>query len=121
MLTELTDVDQTASDGRRRWFAGESVELVVWEDGDGVRGYQLRYRRRAGTAADDVFEWRRGGRLSHYLLDDGESRAARAKAAPVLRPAGSGPLDEARAAFRAESEGIEPALRTVVEETLHPD
>lgn len=124
MLTELKEVSQDSADARRRWFTGDRLELVVWEDDDGVRAYQLRYSRftgHGGPPGDGVFDWRRGEGLAHFLLDDGEDRAARAKAAPVLKPAAGGPLLAVAEAFRAESEALEPRLRSVVDETLRSD
>lgn len=114
-LTEVKDAapDDTAAD--RRWYRGDDVELVVWEDDQGVRQYQLRYEH---AGQDGVLEWRRTGHLYHYRLDDGESRAARVDAAPVLHPDGPGDLAWVRARFEAESEGLETALRTLVMRTL---
>ena len=114
-LTELhpTAPDDTA--GERHWYQGEALELVVWRDESGVRQYQLRYHH---GGEDGVFEWRRPGRLYHYRLDDGEGRAARVDASPVLSPNGPGDLAWVQARFAEESEGLADGLRTLVTRTL---
>lgn len=115
----LTEVPARPDDEPgRRWFRGDALELVVWTDHDGVRQYQLRYSR---GSVDGVFEWRRPGTLHHYHLDDGEGRAARVDATPVLTPASvdeAPGLDWVRMRFREESEGLDAELRTRVETTL---
>jgi len=115
-LTEVPAAPD-AGQGTRRLFRGEALELVVWSDHDGLRQYQLRYRH---AGADGVFEWRRPGRLYHYRLDDGESRAARVDASPVLNPDGPGDLAWVRDRFDQESEGLEADLRTRIVDTLAP-
>lgn len=120
----LTEIPAPAdSPPGRRWFRGDALELVVWSDADGIRQYQLRYRR---PGADGVYEWRRAGHLYHYALDDGEGRAARVDATPVLtadapgHDSGHDPADLAwvRDRFAEESEGLEAGVRTFVEQTL---
>lgn len=114
-MIELTGVAQEPGEARRRWFRGSSLELVVWEDDEGPRMYQLRYR---DPAPDGVLEWRRGRGLFHYTLDDGEDRAARAKATPLLRAEPAAPLAEVRRAFAREGEGLDERIRLHVERTL---
>lgn len=113
-LTELANVAPDETPGTRRWFQGDGLELVVWEGDGAIRQYQLRYRK---AGADGVFEWR-GGRLYHYTLDDGEGRAARVDASPVLRPDGPGDLDWVRARFAEQADRLEPQLRELVTRTL---
>jgi hypothetical protein len=113
----LTEVP-TAPDegpGTRRFFKGTALELVVWTDTEGLRQYQLRYAR---GGLDGVYEWKRPGRLYHYSLDDGEGRAARVDASPVLTPDGPGDLAWVRDRFREEADGLDPELRTQVARTL---
>jgi hypothetical protein len=117
MLTEVPSA--AAASGTRRFFQGDALELVVWSDGRGIRQYQLRYRH---GATDGVFEWRRPGRLYHYALDDGEGRAARVDASPVLAPDGPGDLAWVRDRFDAEAGELEPGLRAAIARTLaEPD
>lgn len=115
MLTEIPAAAPDDSTGTRRWYRGSALELVVWTDDDGVRRYQLRYRR---GGHDGVYEWRRPGRLYHYRLDDGEGRAARVDATPVLTADGPGELEWVRDRFAEESDGLPTSLRTLVERTL---
>ncbi len=113
MLTEIPTAPDDGP-GTRRFFQGDALELVVWADADGLRQFQLRYRR---GAEDGVFEWRHGS-LYHYRLDDGEGRAARVDASPVLHADGPGDLAWVRERFDAESDGLEPGLRTRIARTL---
>lgn len=114
MLVELR-VGAGAGDEGRRWFRGQALELVVWSDAEGVRLYHLRYRRRGG---DGVLEWRRSEGLFHHGLDDGEQRAARAKATPILTGGGSLDVAWVKEQFRQEGARLESELREHVSRTL---
>lgn len=114
MLIELGSGAAAAEEGRR-WFRGQALELVVWSDPDGVRLYHLRYRRRTG---DGVLEWRRSEGLFHHGLDDGEQRAARAKATPILTGGAPPDLVWVREQFDREGAELDPELREHVGQTL---
>lgn len=114
MLTEVPAAPDEGP-GTRRLFRGSTLELVVWADQDGLRQYQLRYSR---GRLDGVYEWRRPGRLYHYRLDDGEGRAARVDASPVLTPDGPGDLAWVRDRFEEEADELEGWLRTHIARTL---
>lgn len=113
----LIELGSGAADGEkdRRWFRGDALELVVWSDPDGVRLYHLRYRGRRG---DGVLEWRRSEGLFHHGLDDGEQRAARAKATPILTGGEPPDLAWVREQFGREGGGLDPELREHVRRTL---
>ena len=82
MLTEVTPIRQVRGEFRRRWFADERHDLIVWFDGDGrPRGFQFCYDR--GVAERSV-TMRPGRGLSHSRVDDGEAGGLGAKATPVL-------------------------------------
>ena len=94
MLREVNEVQQVPGEPRRRWFASEALDLIVWEDADRrVTGFQLCYR-----VDDDekALTWRAGRGFTHNRVDDGEGRPARHKMSPVL-----GPGRDVRRAHRA--------------------
>lgn len=81
-LRELRDVLQVPGERRRRWFASEDMDLIVWlEEGGAPAGFQLCYdkgrRERALTRKSD-------GSVSHAYVDDGENRNSGYKEIPVL-------------------------------------
>ena len=70
-MIELEGVRQErGNSGRRRWFADESMELIVWYSDAGViTGFQLCYDV-PGT--ERAFTWRAGTTLTHAAIDSGE-------------------------------------------------
>jgi hypothetical protein len=104
MLQEMTKVRQIPGEQRRRWFSSPAFDLIVWFDAaDAIVGFQLCYDR---LNDEKVLNWKTPDEYSHMAVDDGEGRAGRHKASPILVPGAAfkpGPLSEE---FRREAAGI---------------
>ena len=84
MLREMTKVSQVPGEPRRRWFSSNAFDLIVWLDGaGGIGGFQLCYDRERD---EKVLTWKAPDGYSHMAVDDGEGRAGRHKASPILVP-----------------------------------
>jgi hypothetical protein len=72
MLRELPHVMQVAGEPTRRWFFCHDIDLVVFEDGQGICGFQLAYDKQRN---EHSISWDRDRGFAHYVVDDGESHA----------------------------------------------
>ncbi|HTL12570.1 MAG TPA: DUF58 domain-containing protein [Bdellovibrionota bacterium] len=86
MLKEITGIPQNASDGNRRWFVDDQMELIVWCDLAGrVNGFQLSYDR---GRDERLIQWSGKGPLRHGRVDSGEGSPVR-NDSPVLKAGGA--------------------------------
>ena len=100
MLKEMTKVRQVPGEQRRRWFSSQALDLIVWFDAAGaISGFQLCYDR---LNDEKVLNWKIPDHYSHMAVDDGEGRAGRHKASPILVPGGDF-RPEVAEAFRKEA------------------
>ena len=112
MLTEFHGVKQEAA-GRRRWFASDALELIVWQDATGgVGGFQLCYAEPDGERA---LTWRAGEGFALSRVDSGDTNPLKNET-PVLRPVPADEVPWARigALFATDGAGLEPALRGLI-------
>jgi hypothetical protein len=79
---EFGNVRQIPGEPRRRWFACQDLELVVWGD-ESVNpvGFQLCYK---DGNSEYALTWNPQGGLTHKIIDDGEQRPGKYKATPIL-------------------------------------
>ena len=111
MLGELDKISQPAGQPRRRWFADEEMDLVVWYDEKGrPEGFELCYDK---TGAEHAFRWKRGGRLRHEAVDAGEDLPSENRT-PILVPGGKAPVQRVSDDFAARSLEIPAELRELV-------
>ena len=102
-------------DGRRRWFADEYFDLIVWLDtGDAVSGFQLCYDK---LDMERALTWKRESGFMHERVDAGETDPAKNRS-PILLPDGSFPAQHVTSFFETRSEGIDQAIRAFVLEKL---
>lgn len=82
MLREIDPVRQIENEPIRRWFTSSFFDLIVWlgDSGD-PSGFQLCYNK---GRAERALTWRHPNHYSHMAVDDGEGRAFRHKATPIL-------------------------------------
>jgi hypothetical protein len=81
-LIEFEQVRQIPGEPRRRWFTCEDIELLVWcDDSESPIGFQLCYNNGPQSYA---LTWNRDCGFSHKIIDDGEQRPGKHKAAPIL-------------------------------------
>lgn len=112
MLKELDNVRQVPGEGRRRWFADEYFDLIVWlDDEDGLAGFQLCYDK---MGSERALTWRADGGYSHHAIDTGEDRTGRQKATPILVADGLFETSAVAGRFRRECDRIEPGIADFV-------
>lgn len=103
MLKEEKKVRQIEGDPRRRWFADEYFDLIVWFDkDDSFWGFQLCYDREHKPRA---LTWTKKYGYKHAGIDNGEQIWGTSKNSPVLVEDGlfdAGPIGKKLAAASAE-------------------
>ncbi|MBI2788809.1 MAG: hypothetical protein HYX59_09020 [Elusimicrobia bacterium] len=109
MLEEFSDVAQErGADGPRRWFSDEEMDLIVWPDADGgLAGFELCYGK---SRTERAYAWRRGGALSHFVVDDGESTPLRNDSPVLTAGGGAGDREKVLADFLARAARLERAI-----------
>lgn len=111
MLREITDVRQVPGDDRRRWFADDYFDLIVWYDGAGaIKGFQLCYDK---AEYERALTWTAVEGFRHNRVDAGES-PGRAKMTPVLMADGVFPKDEIAERFLEEAAGIDRGISAFI-------
>lgn len=109
MLREISATRQSPDEPRKRWFSSASMDLVTWfDDGDVLVAFQLCYDK---SHAERAVVWRRrGARLEHLAVDDGESIPGKHKAAPILMAGHRLPLQRVREKLLLESSELPPVI-----------
>jgi hypothetical protein len=114
VLKEFT-TSQPRGDLRRRWFADDYFELIVWFGADGSRwGFQLCYDR---GPTERALTWTATAGYSHDRIDDGEPDPTRNRT-PILLPDGRFPVEPILRRFEASSAQLEAPLRDFVLDKL---
>ena len=109
MLREISSTRQNPDEPRKRWFSSASMDLVTWFEGDDVLvAFQLCYDK---SDAERALVWsRRGTRLEHLAVDDGESTPGKHKASPLLVSGHHLPLQRVREKLLLESSELPPVI-----------
>jgi hypothetical protein len=116
MLREITSVSQIAGEPLRRWFYDRDYDLIVWVDqATAVLGFQLCYGK---SSQEQAVSWQAGSGLMHSVVDSGESRPGRHKAAPVLLPGGRFDASRLAGEFLEKSARIERSIASFVHRKL---
>jgi len=110
MLREIP-VTQTEQEPRRRWFADEYFDLVVWlSDTSTVVAFELCYD---GPRVERAVRWSGDHGYGHFRVDTGEETPMRNRT-PILISDGSFPKEQVVAGFSQASATLDPAIRTFV-------
>jgi hypothetical protein len=81
MLRELSHIRQVLEEPRRRWFADDYFDLIVWVgDGGECLGFQLCYNK---SGDEHALTWYKETGFKHHRVDDGELQRPY-KATPIL-------------------------------------
>jgi len=81
-LIEIPGARQVPGEPRRRWFASDSLDLIVWLDDSGApAGFQLCYDK---PRSERALTWKPGIGFLHNAVDDGEGGGFHYKRTPVL-------------------------------------
>lgn len=111
-MEEFNQVRQEPGAGRRRWFQGGELELIVWLDAaDRPEGFQICYK--GAGFREYALTWRSRQGFTHAWVDTGDTRPDK-NLTPILVPDGEVPWARLRADFAEGSEKVEPALREFV-------
>lgn len=116
MLREIENTRQVSGEPRRRWFADDIFDLIVWYSPSGEKsGFQLCYR--------DAFEeraltWMKDKGFSHNKIDDGEGISVRYKMTPILVPDGAFDRDHILELFEAAGQEIDVDVTGYVQEKI---
>ena len=124
MLRELSNVRQALEEPRRRWFADDYFDLIVWVGKRGeFIGFQLCYDK---SGDEHALTWHKKTGFNHHRVDSGELQRPY-KATPILVADGvldfasliylfkerSRKMDQQVARFvLGKIEGIQPELET---------
>src|SRR5215831_11788516 len=102
MLAELDNVPQERQgSGRRRWFADDEMELIVWYAETGaITGFQLCYDIRGKEGA---FTWRDGADVWHTAIDSGEDSPLHNRT-PIMVSGPPDSVDKVVADFKVRSQ-----------------
>lgn len=114
MLRELPNVKQVPGEPNRRWFFCNEIDLVVFEDGSGICGFQLAYDKHRN---EHSFTWNRTRGFKHYVVDDGEPFAG-VNDTPFLYANGPFNRDHVLELFLALAEDMPPSIISFVEGKL---
>ena len=96
-MQEIPQVRQIPGERRRRWFASDRFDLIVWLDDDGaMAGFELCYDKQH---TERSLIWQPAEGFAHMAVDDGEQRPGKYKGTPVLAPDGVFDARPIRAAF----------------------
>lgn len=115
MLTEIKNLRQIHNEPERRWFNSEDMDLFIWCDNNDFIGFQICYDK---TASEKALSWKPSTGLVHQQVDDGESRAGRYKATPILIENGRFDLEKIRNDFEYKSKNIPIEVRDFVLDNL---
>jgi hypothetical protein len=106
MIEEVT-TGQRRDDPRRRWFADDYFDLIVWiNDGSDITGFQLCYDR---GRTERAITWTSDGGYSHNRIDEGEANPAKNQS-PILLSDGPFPADEVIERFEEASRAIDQRI-----------
>ena len=114
MLKELP-ATQVPGEPRRRWFADEHFDLIVWlAEDDTVDAFQLCYDL---GHAEHALTWDRSRGYTHDRVDDGEGSPTRNRT-PILVADGHFPAGEILSRVQGSWEHVDAPIRRVVVEKI---
>jgi hypothetical protein len=116
MLKEIKDARQVEGEPSRRWFADNTLDLIVWHSAANmIIGFQLCYQK--GTD-EHALTWLSGKGYSHNRVDDGETMPCAHKMTPILVVDGTFDRDRISQHFETESREIDPDVIQFVTKKL---
>ncbi len=116
LIAEIPYVKNIDNEPRRRWFADDDFDLIVWYDPDGrIVGFQLCYDTKKDQRS---FTWKESGTLRHDRIDDGEGNPGRYKSSPILIPDDSFDAPRVAERFMARGALLDPPIFAIVIQKL---
>ncbi|MBZ0092035.1 MAG: hypothetical protein K8F27_07425 [Sulfuricellaceae bacterium] len=81
-MKELSKVRQIPGESKRRWFASQDFDLIVWlSDDQSFSGFELCYGKLRNERS---IVWSKTGGFRHMAVDDSEHRPGKYKASPIF-------------------------------------
>lgn len=112
MLRELPNVSQVNGEPKRRWFADEYFDLIVWSnEKEEVIEFHLHYDI---NRDERVFCWKYLNSFSHMKVDDGEKSGRLNKATPVFYNGGGIDTNKILTAFANSCSKLEYNISNLV-------
>ncbi|MDH5517186.1 MAG: hypothetical protein OEY36_05100 [Gammaproteobacteria bacterium] len=111
MLKEIRATRQIPEEPSRRWFSGEDMDLIVWQQATEIVGFQLCYDK---LQQEKALSWKPSAGFVHELVDSGENRHGHYKATPILTQHTAYDLPAIRQLFIKQSSLIDEAVRQFV-------
>ena len=117
MLAEHMKVSQIEGEPRRRWFADDYFDLIVWfDESDEIFGFQLCYGK---SRHERALTWFKDTGYMHHRVDDGEHTIdIIRKATPILVSDGSFDHEQIAILFKGQSTEIEEKISKFVYEKV---
>lgn len=114
MLRELPDARPPQGQPRRRWFFCHEIDVVVFEDEQGICGFQLAYDKHRN---EHSLTWNRIRGFAHYVVDDGEPFAG-VNDTPFLYANGPFERDRVLQRFLSLASEVPPGIASFIEGKL---
>lgn len=116
MLKEIQNVKQIPNELPRRWYTDEDMDLIIWLHEDGsISGFQLAYDK---LKIEHALTWDAQVGFLHNRVDDGEGRAGKYKASPVLIPDGEFQAKDVAERFKNRAADVDEVISSFVYEKL---
>lgn len=117
MLREIRTTNNTDQDLSKRWFNDESMDLIVWIDGNGqFEKFQLCYDKNINEHA---LTWVRSKGFIHNVVDDGESDPGAYKRTPILAPDGKIDVPAIVSKFESQADAVDGEIIEFVSKKLY--
>ena len=108
MLKEISNLSDTSSDLRRRWFSDAKLDLYVWYDKDNqIVEFQLCYDK---GSDEQALAWNRETGMSHHTVNNGVTGPDKIKGSPVMTEDTSFNFVKARDLFTVAGQKLEHDL-----------
>lgn len=115
MLLELPETRQNEGEPKRSWYTSSEMDLVVWQEGSVIIGFQLCYEKKGHERA---VTWRKELGLTHTAVNSGEEVGPKHKESPILVADGAPDYCSILALFSSQAEHLPPSVKSQVEQVL---
>lgn len=115
MLVELRVTRQIEGEPKRRWYTSSEMDLIVWQEAEGISGFQLCYEKKGRERA---VTWQKEKGLIHTAISSGEGVGLKHKESPILVADGTPDYPVILQLFSLQAEYVSPEIRQHVEQVL---
>lgn len=116
MLREISNIRRRTGEYFRRWFQGQQMEVLLWEDMEhNLAGFEMSYRN---GPIEFALIWEHPDHFAHYRVDDGEDFPGRHKGSPILLHDDRFDFEYLLLLFEYESKTLDNRLAQLVREKI---